>query len=117
MPLQTTEIHSVSSASHPDGLNDPGSAAPVVPSAIVPASGAVEACAPGIDSRISDAPPVIVAACVTVNVPVSDPVDILYAAPIAIVDELVVIWSQNSVKLPPHEEKTVPAGAPCPEDD
>jgi hypothetical protein len=52
-----------------------------------------------------------------VNVPVSVPSLTLYAAPIAIVVEFVVIWSQNSVKLAPHDENTVPPGAPAPADD
>lgn len=49
-------------------------AAALVPFAIVPTAGGVEACAPAIESRHIEACPVG-DACVTVNVPVSDPVD------------------------------------------
>jgi hypothetical protein len=56
-----------------------------------------------MERSIIDAWPVIVAACVTSNVPVSVPSLHLYAAPIAIVvDEP---ESTNSVNEPPHDEK------------
>jgi hypothetical protein len=45
---------------------------------------------------------------VTVNVPVSEPVAILYAAPIAIDGFVADELSPNSVKLPPHVPKVLP---------
>ncbi len=52
----------------------------------------------------------IVAACVTEKVPVSEPVENLYAHPI---DMLLVVppTSANSVKLAPHVPNTAPAAA------
>jgi hypothetical protein len=75
-PSPPTAIHSVSSVPHPAGFSDVGSACVAfVELALPPASGAVDACAPGIDNRMKHASPVTAPACVTVNVPVSEPVD------------------------------------------
>ena len=76
-PSPPTAIHSVSSAAHPAGSRGPALA--VLPAAAAfqpPASGGVDACAPGIDRMTNAAWPVAgIDAWVTANVPVSDPVD------------------------------------------
>lgn len=102
-PSPATAIHSVSSLAQPAGSNEAESACVAFVELTRPfASGGVDAWAPGIDNRMKHASPVIVPACVTVNVPVSEPVDHLYAQPIAIVVDVAESW--NSVKLPPHDE-------------
>ena len=76
----------------------------MVPGLAAAATGIVSERAPGIDMRIIVESFVEVSAVVTVKVPVSDPVDHLYAQPTAIV--VVPEKSANSVKLAPHPENS-----------
>ena len=87
-------------------MTNPGFALAFIPAAYPPASGGDVPCAPGIASRIICRSVVDASDVVTVNVPVSEPVDHLYAQPIAI--DVVVPKSPNSVNPPPQPENSAP---------